>query len=87
MTGIGADDLLQVNCGRCSKPLIALIADIKEQRTITCDACKKKLPAAAVAIYLFAAEPVADAAAIILWKRMSLRRFSNSGSPRISFSA
>lgn len=43
MADQSVDDLLPVNCGRCGKSLIVRIEDIKEERTIDCDDCEKKL--------------------------------------------
>ena len=38
------EDLLVVNCGRCGKPLIVRLSDIKDKRSIDCSACEKQLP-------------------------------------------
>ncbi len=39
-----SDDLLRVNCGRCGKPLILLVEDLRDKRTIDCADCEKTLP-------------------------------------------
>src|SRR5260221_12657902 len=37
-------DSMAVHCGRCGKPLVMLLEDIKDKRTIDCDACEKQRP-------------------------------------------
>jgi DNA-directed RNA polymerase subunit RPC12/RpoP len=38
------DDSITVHCGRCGKLLIVRLEDIKDKRTIDCDACENKRP-------------------------------------------
>ena len=42
--GVGHDSMA-VHCGRCGKPLIIRLEDIKDKRTIDCDGCEKPRPA------------------------------------------
>ncbi len=44
MTIHDSDDWLRVNCGRCGKPLILLVEDLHDKRTIDCADCEKALP-------------------------------------------
>ena len=44
MTSDNNDDLLRVNCGRCGKPLIRSVEDLRDKRTSDCDDCEKALP-------------------------------------------
>lgn len=44
MTTSDGDDLLRVNCGRCGKPLIRSVEDLRDKRTIDCAECEKTLP-------------------------------------------
>jgi hypothetical protein len=39
-----SDDFLSVNCGRCGKPLIRSVEDLRDERTSDCDECEKTLP-------------------------------------------
>ena len=38
------DDSMAMHCGRCGKLLMLRLEDIKEKRTIDCDACENTLP-------------------------------------------
>ena len=38
-------DSMEVHCGRCGKPLIFRLEDLKGKRTIDCEACEKRRPA------------------------------------------
>ena len=35
-------DLLEVQCGRCGKPMTVSLNDIKGKRVIDCEACERK---------------------------------------------
>ena len=37
------DDTIQVNCGRCGKPLVVRLEDLRDKRTVECEACLKKV--------------------------------------------
>lgn len=38
-----ADDLLDVNCGSCGRPLVMRIEDLRDQRTVECADCARRV--------------------------------------------
>src|SRR5258708_3114723 len=43
------DDLLDVNCGRCGRPLVMRIEDLRDRRTVECTECAQRIKADAEA--------------------------------------
>ena len=37
------DDLLDVNCGRCGRPLVMRIEDLRDRRTVECTECAQRI--------------------------------------------
>jgi endogenous inhibitor of DNA gyrase (YacG/DUF329 family) len=37
------DDLLDVNCGRCGRPLVMRIEDLRDRRTVECTECAERM--------------------------------------------
>ncbi len=35
------DDLLEVNCGRCGRPLLMQISDVRDKPTVECPDCQR----------------------------------------------
>lgn len=39
------DDLLEVNCARCGRPLLMRISDLRDKPTVECPDCQRTPPA------------------------------------------